>query len=337
MYFVGIDVASETFTVSVWVADHKIIVTEAALLNTKEGIAAFVAWLSTRGMCQAQTIICMEATGVYNEVLCTDLVAAGYRVAVEPPLNVKRAFQPGGPKSDPVDSRQIAEYAFRFSDVLTFWTPVAALVQEIRALLGMRERLTRNIVVHRNARHALARAAHPYLLLLTMTDTLITQLVEKTVEIDAQIRTLVRQDPRLQRIVGALDSIPGVGLLLAAYLLVLTNGFQRVPTAREIAAYLGMAPLLRSSGSSLRGKPASRHYGPRKLRSLLHLAARSVVTHRAEYREYYTRMCAAGKPKVLVLNNVANKLLRVICAIMKSGAPYHAGHYSINPGLSAGR
>ena len=46
------------------------------------------------------------------------LLSQGYRVSVESPLRVKRAFHPAGHKSDPVDSRQIAEYAYRFQDEL---------------------------------------------------------------------------------------------------------------------------------------------------------------------------------------------------------------------------
>jgi transposase len=45
----------------------------------------------------------MEATGVYGEALAYFVYAQGYLIAVEPPLEVKRAFKPYGPKTDPVD------------------------------------------------------------------------------------------------------------------------------------------------------------------------------------------------------------------------------------------
>ena len=85
-------------------------------------------------------MICLEATGVYSEVLVHFLAANGYPVAVEPPLKVKRAFKkPAGHKSDPVDSQQIAEYAYRFWDELSLWVPRQEILEQIKTLLVTRE------------------------------------------------------------------------------------------------------------------------------------------------------------------------------------------------------
>ena len=48
------------------------------------------------------------------------------------------------------------------------------------------------------------------------------------------------------------------------------------------------------------------------------LSAMLVATHNAEFRKYYLRKVAEGKPKRLVLNNVANKLLKIVCALVKT-------------------
>lgn len=333
LYFVGIDVAANTFAASVYHPDRRHLTTEPLLANTEKGILAFIAWLHAQKCTAKRTVVCMEATGVYGLELATRLVAAGYRVAVEPPLKVKRAFQPGGPKSDPVDSRQIAEYACRFADELTFWMPPSDVVAEIQMLLAMRERLNRDIVMHKNAMAALEHTPRPSPTVQRMTDDLLQVLEAKKQAIDEEIRALIRQDPTLRQKVSALDSIPGVGLLLAAHLLVLTRGFEVTPAYRSTAAHLGIAPLEHTSGTSLRARSASRGYGPPQIRCLLHLAARSVATHVPEYQAYYQRLLAVGKPRRLVLNNIANRLLRVICAVSRSGAPYDARHRSINPGF----
>lgn len=67
------------------------------------------------------------------------------------------------------------------------------------------------------------------------------------------------------------------------------------------------------------------------MRKLLHLAARSVVTHRVEFKEYYLRKQAEGKPKRLILNNVENKLLKIIWAIIREEKPYSPRYRSVNP------
>ncbi len=99
----------------------------------------------------------MEATGVYSEVLAHFLAANGYPVAIEPPLKVKRAFKPAGHKSDPVDSPQIAEYAYRFWDELSLWNPRAEILEQIKTLLTTREQFVVQRTGHQNALQALQR------------------------------------------------------------------------------------------------------------------------------------------------------------------------------------
>ena len=67
------------------------------------------------------------------------------------------------------------------------------------------------------------------------------------------------------------------------------------------------------------------------MRKLLHLAARSLVTHDRNFRKYYLRKLEEGKPKKVVLNNVANKLLKVLCAIIRDQTAYNGNYKSINP------
>jgi cobalamin biosynthesis protein CbiD len=61
------------------------------------------------------------------------------------------------------------------------------------------------------------------------------------------------------------------------------------------------------------------------------LAARSVVMHNADFKKYYLRKLAEGKAKKLVLNNVANKLIKIACAMVKNNSRYESAYRSINP------
>jgi transposase len=125
-FYCGIDVASETIVVSVIRSPERRQAGPATFDNDPEGFAEFVTWLRERESRPENTLVCMEATGVYAEALCYYLHESGYRVAVEDPLKVKRAFKTTANKTDPVDSRQIAEYAARFHDALRLWQPHAA-------------------------------------------------------------------------------------------------------------------------------------------------------------------------------------------------------------------
>jgi hypothetical protein len=67
------------------------------------------------------------------------------------------------------------------------------------------------------------------------------------------------------------------------------------------------------------------------MRKLLRLAAQSVATHEATFRQYYLRKLAEGKAKALVLNNIANKLLKVACALIRNNTNYIKEHRSVHP------
>ena len=74
-----------------------------------------------------------------------------------------------------------------------------------------------------------------------------------------------------------------------------------------------------------------RHYGPNASRKLLRLAAQSVATHNVTFRRYYKRKLLEGKAKALVLNNIANKLLKIACAIVRDNTRYIKEHRSVHP------
>ena len=103
---------------------------------------------------------------------------------------------------------------------------------------------------------------------------------------------------------------------------------------RALANYLGICPHERSSGTSLRKRPRSSRLGPPRMRKLLHLAARSLVQHDLPIKQYYLQKLKDGKPKMLVLNNVENRLLKIMCAVLRTETPYKKNHRSVNPAWS---
>jgi transposase len=143
-YYIGIDIAAETFVASVY-QDPSIAVTihNDPFSNDPEGFDQCLQWLKTLSVTGANALVCMEATGVYGEALAYYLHAQGFSVAIEPPLKVKRAFDPTGHKTDAVDSKQISEYAYRFSDELVPWQPKHEILEKIRQLIATREQLTK--------------------------------------------------------------------------------------------------------------------------------------------------------------------------------------------------
>ena len=138
--------------------------------------------------------------------------------------------------------------------------------------------------------------------------------------IESRLLELVKQDQQDQ--LTALNSIPGMGVKTALFLIILTDGFNKFENAKQLCSYVGITPTIRQSGSSIRGKSRISKKGNRKLRSLLFLCSFSACKHNKDCRELYERITAKGKSKKLALIAVANKLLKQAFAIAKSGRPY---------------
>lgn len=330
-FFIGIDPASETFAAAIFHSPEEADLLTAQFANELNGLDLFLRWLSDHDVSADDCIVCVEATGVYAETLCYFLHERGFPVVVEGPHQVKRAFKTNSNKNDPTDARQIAEYAFRFFDELRLWQPKAALIEQIRVLLTTREQLVSHLSANNNLQKSLQRKVVETPAATEALTTMIAQLKEQIQAVEEEIKRLIRSDPTLSEMLTLLLSIPSVGLLLSAHLMVVTDGFRRKVTARQLAAYIGICPYEHTSGTSVKKPSRSRGYGPSVLRKLVYTGALNLKRCSPRYRAYYERKKAEGKNGRLVLNNLSNKLLRVICAVVRQGQPYRETYRSVHP------
>lgn len=332
-HFVGVDISAKFFTVSIYTSTRTVLATGEEFDNTADGYTRCLHWLTKHGATSSTTAICLEATGVYGEGFCYAFTSYGFSVAVESPVKVKRAFTQRTHKTDAVDSSQIAEYAFRFVDELHFWTPQSEILEQIRTLLTAREHCVKQSAA---TQHALSSLKHKYIQTpsaLNAYKRLLEQQKESINIIEHELKRLCQSDDSFRTMIALLCSIPGVGFLMSVHLLTISNGFTRPLVARELASFCGIAPLQHQSGSSVYRKPRSIGSGHPTLRKLLYLAALSVRTHHRPLQLYFFRKVAEGKSKRLVINNLSNKLLKIICAVANSQKPYIYNYRSVNPVL----
>lgn len=328
--YIGIDCAAETFSAALYRSGDGVVASFAPIEQQIEGFVAFEQSLTRHGCKYAQTTICVEATGVYGEHLCYWLQARGWRVVLASPLEVKKSFHHRA-KTDRLDAQQIAEYACRFADRLTIWHPNDAIVEQVGVLLATREQLSGQLTANRNALKAVERKYIDTPAARRIYSQMIAVLKERLTEIEREIKQLINDHPTFGGLVTVLLSAPGVGLLLAANLLVLTRGFRDVLEYRQLASYCGICPYEYQSGSSVHRRARSCGFGPARIRKLLYLASLSVRRNSAEFREYYLRKTAEGKSGRLVINNIANKLLRVLCSMVNNQTPYSQSYRSVKP------
>lgn len=288
-YCVGVDIASSTFTVAVGAMPWQVILKPQTFENTEDGYQTLVAWFAEHHLAVSETVVCMEATGVYSEGLAYFLYAKGYRVAVQSPLEVKRTFKPYGPKSDAVDSLQIAEYACRHTDKLSFWKPRSEILEQVKALLAVREQFVSQNTAHKNALKAIQRKVVRTLFAEQAYLQLIEQVKKQIKAIDTEVRRLIESDPTFKEMLLLLISIPGVQLLLAAHFILLA---QFSLEYKVLASFLGIAPNEHSSGTSVFKHATSRHFGPSAMRKLLDIIGNNLCKERKQGNGRSNRMPA---------------------------------------------
>ena len=121
----------------------------------------------------------------------------------------------------------------------------------------------------------------------------------------------------------ALLTVPGVGPKTAAALVTLVD-VSMFRSHDELAAYAGLAPCNRQSGTSLNSSSPSRS-GNRTLKNLLIYSCTSLVGTDNRFGRYYDSCRARGMRHNKALKAVARKRLKVIYAIMRDGTPYREG------------
>ncbi|MFV2103174.1 IS110 family transposase [Micromonospora sp. LOL_024] len=117
------------------------------------------------------------------------------------------------------------------------------------------------------------------------------------------------------------SSLPGMGTLLTAELLVHTAGMTEYATAAKLAAHAGLAPISRDSGTT-----SGNHRGPRrfhrKLRHILWMAAFTALRECPASRAYYEKKRAEGKPHRQAMLALARRRVDVLWALVRDGKTF---------------
>lgn len=309
--YVGIDISKETFDVSFFDgARHR----HQCYANTEAGFASLLSELSSESHC------IMEATGVYHLHLAVYLHEHGIPISVINPLVIRRfcQMQLSRAKTDKADAQQIALYGWHNQPKC--WQPDPEAVTQMSQRSALIEQLTAYLGVLRNQREAFSRQPHGDADVLTFLDSEIAR--QKTL-----IRTQRKQLIGLaQHTYGeafaSLITIPGLGEQTASLLVMVTHGFTAFDSAKQLIAYLGLAPRHYQSGTSIQGKAHICKMGMGHIRSTLYVCSWSAVRHNEACRELYARLLHRGKPAKLALIAVVNKLVRQAFAIATNHTSY---------------
>lgn len=262
-------------------------------------------------------LVVLEATGGYEAPLVHALQRGGLAVAVVNPRQVRDFARASGrlAKTDRIDAQVLTLFAERMQPpAQPAPDPQREALDQLRA---RRRQLVESVSAEKNRLPQTTGAARQ------SVEAHLAWLAEELARIEAQMRQAVAENPAWERQQQLLRSVPGVGPVLAVTLLADLPELGTLDRKR-IAALVGVAPLNRDSGT-LRGKRTI--WGGRAtVRTALYMATLAAVRWNPVLRAFYERLCRAGKAKKTARIACMHKLLVVLNAIVKQGAPWQPSY-----------
>jgi len=304
--FVGIDVSKAYLDVAVRPTE-----VEWRSQNTETGVKEVTARLKKL----EPTLVALEATGKLESAVATDLAVQGIPVVVVNPRQVRDFAKSTGrlAKTDVLDARVLAHFG---EAVRPEPRPLPdEQAKQLSALLSRRRQLRDMLTAEGNRLQSADSTVYRRL------KVHIRWLERELSDIDDDLDSAIKESPLWRVKDDILKSVPGIGPVVSITLL------SELPelgllNQKEIAALAGVAPLNRDSGTFVGRRTV---WGGRsRVRAALYMAALVASRHNPVIRDFYLRLCAAGKPKKVALTACMRKLLLIVNSMIKNKQRWNA-------------
>ena len=305
----GIDVAKLKLDVAL-ILSKKTLTKQFA--NSAAGFNSLSCWLKSLDVGQVHA--CLESTGSYSQAAAHFLHAGGHIVSIVNPSRVtgfaKSKMQRN--KTDTADARLIAEFCL--SQNPAQWFPPAPAVAELQAMTRRIETLAEMLQMERNRFDTAAEKTKPSI-------TRMSKTFEQEIDhLRKSIKEHIDRNPDLKSQEQLLETIPGIGQRTAQLLLAEIE-FARYDSARAVAAYAGVTPKKKQSGTSLNRTNLSK-MGNKRIRKGLYFPAIVATTHNQIVKEFASRLEKNGKTPMQIVCASIRKLLHIAFGVLKHKTPF---------------
>ncbi len=304
--YVGVDVSKARLDVAVhggaaWGVSHD-----------PQGIAALVTRLHTL----SPALVVCEATGGWEGALVAALHAAAVPVAVVNPRQARDFARSTGKlaKTDALDAALLAHFAQAIQPAAQPAPDAATLT--LRAVLARRAEV---VVLRAGERSRLALALP---VVVRHIDAHCRWLDEAITALDAELAALIEASGEWRARRELLESVPGVGPVLATTLLAALPELGTL-THKQVAALVGVAPINRDSGTK-RGRREICG-GRTAVRGALYMATLAATRCNPVIRAHFTQLRERGKAFKVAMVACMHKLLTILNAMMKQRTPWQPG------------
>jgi len=319
MSVIGIDVSKAKLDCAWLKEDNK--VKTKVVSNQLEGWKELRHWAEKQtGNDTKELHFVMEATGIYHENLANWLYDSGAKVSIANPAHVKYyAKSVGGrSKNDKKDSIVLARYGIKEQPLL--WQPAPQEMRVLKALLTRLDAVERDLQREKNRQEKALVSDIPASVLASMS-SMIEHFEEERKSLEKLIDDHIKAHKNLKENKALLESIPRVGKVVAGRMFMLL-GTHQFKDAHQCAAYLGLVPVQKESGSSLRGRSQLAKNGNKTVRAKLYMATVTATRYNPDIKAQYERLTQKGKSKMSALGAAMRKLVHICFGVIKHQQPY---------------
>lgn len=289
--------------------------------NSAAGHAELDTWLRQRTL-PADVPVVMEATGPYSEPAAMALALSGWRVSIVNPARIKGYAQSqlSRNKTDKADAKLLALFAKQAD--LEPWVPPSPVVRELHGLV---ERLQALLDMRQQERNRLEAAAQ-------VAESKVTRMVEEHIDwltcqidkVSSDIDDHIDQNPDLKRDAALIRSIPGCGPRVVSQLLAYVGDLRRFKNAKALAAFIGVTPRQKTSGTSVHGRSMLSRTGHAAARKALYMPGLVAKRHNPVIAAMASRLECRGLAPKAIVGAAMRKLVHLIYGVIKSDRPFDA-------------
>jgi transposase len=314
---VGIDVSKDKLDICVAYGEK---VTTKVVPNSAAGHRALLRWLSARRLPAGAPVV-LEATGPYSEAPALALADAGWLVSIVNPARVKGFAQSQltRNKTDKADARLLARFAQR--NELTPWQAPSPAARELRALVERLQALQSMRQQEHNRLEALTQSTS--FKIIDMVQEHIRWLERQIAQIEKDIHDHIDGHPQLKQDAQLIRSIPGCGPKFTAQFLAYIGNARRFKSAKALAAFIGVTPRQRLSGTSGKGRTMLSRTGHSAARRALYMPGLVAKRYNPVLRAMAIRLQGRGLAPKAIVGACMRRLIHLIYGVLKSGQAFN--------------
>jgi transposase len=228
---VGVDVSKSTLDLHLLPAG-----TTLRISNDPAGFKKCLQAITQSAASDCKVLVVMEHTGHYSFRFENFLHSHGIGYCKLAALQIKRSTGVTRGKTDRIDARRIADYAWLRRDVLTADIHLHSEVRELRNLFSLRSKLVRDRAgyITRLKELIASGVCPPGDFIITKQRQVIRMLAETIRQTEEKIKALIKSNADFKRTCELLQSIKGVGWTIAGYMIACTENFRRFKKCKKV-------------------------------------------------------------------------------------------------------